>query len=168
MEELSQKHRFTSIQEIKDKLNKEITTCTSTLKKYQKAYNVINTISITSGTLAGGSAIITTSSISNPIISLPTACISAILGSITLVTGVWNKILLKKIEKYEQYLSIGQSKLNSIEIKLSQSTDDNTISAEEFLTCMNIYESYNKMKQDIRIKYKLKNLNMKKTKKSKQ
>ena len=143
-----------SINKIKSNLQEEITTCTKTLHKYQKAYNVINTISLTAGSLAGASGIITSATIPNPIIALPTASVSAILGSITLVTGLWNRILLRKIEKYECYISTAQSKLNSIEKKLSQSLNDEKLTAEEHLLCITEWDNYLKLKQDIRTKHK--------------
>ena len=161
MEELSQQIRMDSINDIKSQLKKEIDKYTQTLSRYRKAYNIFNTISITSGSLAGASSIVTTATLPNPLISLPTAAISAVLGSITLVTGLWNRILLKKLTKYEQIISTAQAKLNSIRDKLSQSLDDNNISAEEYNLCLSEYNNYTKLKQDIKRKFMIKNLKLK-------
>ena len=155
MEDLSQKYRLASISEIQSNLKKEIETHTKTLSKYQKTYNIVNGISVTAGSLAGGSSIVTLSSIANPLITIPSASVSAILGSIAFVTGVWNRILLNKVKKYEEYLSTAQAKLNSIQKKLSRSLDDNKITAEELVTCIEEYEGYQKLEQEIRKKFKV-------------
>ena len=109
---------------------------------------------MTSGSLSGGSAIATLTSISNPLITIPSASVSAILGSVSFVTGVWNKIILNKIRKSEEILATVKSKINSIEKILTEAIDDMKISAEEHILCLNELDSYQKLKQDIRLKFK--------------
>ena len=149
MEDVTQKHRLSSINEIKDKMKLEVINCTKTL-----VYNVINAISVTAGSLAGGFSIVTLSSVANPLITIPSASASAILGSVSFVTGLWNRIIQKKVRKYEEYLATAQSKLNSIEKALSQSLDDSKIAADKHLTCLTEFANYNTLKQDIRRKFR--------------
>ena len=93
-------------------------------------YNVVNAISATTGSLAGGSSIVTLSSIANPLITIPSALASVILGGVSFVTGLWNRILLNKVRKHEEILSTAELKLNSIEKTLPQSLDDAKATAD--------------------------------------
>ena len=115
MEELSQQHRLISITSIKKSLTKKkLEHVQKTLSRYQKIYNTVNGILVTAGSLAGGSSKVTSSSVANSLITIPVTSVSTILGSIAFVTGVWNGIFKNKVEKYEEYLSTAQAKLNSI------------------------------------------------------
>ena len=156
MEDLSQKHRLASITDIQNSHKKEVETQTKVLLKYQTTYNIANCISVTAGSLEGGNSIVTLSSKANPLITIPSASVSAILGSVAFVIGVWNRILLNKVtcKKYGEYLSTAQAKLNSIQKTLSRSLDDSKITAEERLTCITQYESYQKLQQEVRKKFK--------------
>lgn len=164
MEEQTQKHRLTSINEIRGKLKQEIFTCDKSLKKYQKIYNVVNGICISAGSMSGSASIVTLTTLANPLITAPSAAASAILGAVAFSTGLWNRIILNKVRKYEDYLSTAQSKLNSIEQILSQSLDDTKISADEHLTCLAEFENYNKLKQEIRRKFRFTSIKNKSSK----
>ena len=153
MEDITQRHRLASINEIKNHLKLEIDKSSKTLKKYQKIYNVVNAISVTTGSLAGGSSIVTLSSVANPLITIPSASASSILGGVSFVTGLWNRILLNKVRKHEEILSTAESKLNSIEKTLSQSLDDAKITADEHLACLAEFSNYNHLKLQIRKKF---------------
>ena len=57
---------------------------------------------------------------------------------------------IKQIEKHNKILMLAKSKLNSIEIFISQILIDLYISHEEFKTIVNGKETYKQMKQNIK------------------
>ena len=149
MEDLSQKNRLIFISDIQKNPKKRSWNTSKTLSKYQKTYRIMNSISVATGSLARRSLEVTLSSIANPLITIPSACVSAILGSIAFVTGVWTKCLFQKAEKYVEYRSTVETKLKSTKKKLSRSLDDNKVTAEEHLNYITEYESYQKLEKKL-------------------
>ena len=116
---------------------------------------MLHGISVSSGSLAGASSIATLATATNLIVIIPTASVSAILGAISFVTGLGNKLLLNKIRKSEEMLATARSKLNSIEKVVTEAIDDMKITADEHILCLTEYESYLKLKREIRIKFNI-------------
>ena len=61
------------------------------------------------------------------------------------------KITRNKTNKHNKIVILAKSKLNSLEILLSEAFLDFEISHEEFKTTANEKEKYEKMKEDIRM-----------------
>ena len=61
------------------------------------------------------------------------------------------KITRNKTNKHNKIVILAKSKLNSMEILLSEALLDFEISHEEFKTIANEKEKYEKMKEDIRM-----------------
>ena len=130
MEESSQKHRSTSICDIQNNLKKN-------LKHEQRLSQ-----SIRRHLIAGASSTVTSSSIANPLYNS--------IVCLAFVTGVWNRILLNKVRRYEEHLSTAQAKLNSNQKQLSGSLYDDKVAAEEHLICITEIENYQQLEQNIR------------------
>ena len=94
MADLTQEHRMNSINEVKNKLQAEADMYKKKLSKNKKKISVLHGISVSSGSLAGASSIATLAAAASPIVIIPTASVSAILGAISFVTGLGNKLLL--------------------------------------------------------------------------
>ena len=102
--------------------------------------------------MAGGSSIVTLSSIANPLITTAFSSGSAIISGVSFVSGLWNRIVLNKVRRHEEILATVESKLNSLEKTLSQPRDDARITVDEQLVCLSEFSKYNYLKQQIRKK----------------
>ena len=150
MENYGHRFRLHEISKIKDLLQSEVDKRKSFYSKYKKIYNILQSITITSGALSGGSSIVTLSLIANPITGIPSASVSAILGSVSLVTGIWSRYILKKVEKHDKIKTIARSKLDSINELVSKAYIDNKIDDEEFAHVLNEFERYQNLKNELK------------------
>ena len=89
------------------------------------------------------------------VIGAPIGIASASLSlAFSLCTGIGKKLLKAtriKEKKYNKIVMLAKSKLNSIEIKISEALISNQISHEEFITIINEERNYRELKENIRM-----------------
>ena len=149
--------RLEQITNIKKFFEEEIEARRRVLKKYKKAYEVINGIVhfLTATEVVSGS--ITTVSLAGII----TAPVGIALGSVTVVMvattfglNFGKKSITKKISKHEQIYTLAASKLNTINDIISKALTDSVISQEEFSLIIQEKEKYIMLKNKIRNEHK--------------
>ena len=69
-----------------------------------------------------------------------------------IIGGQFNKMLMRKAEKYEQIKVIAQTKLDTINDLFSKALTDNNISGEECTLILSEVKKYRKMKEKVRSK----------------
>ena len=145
--------RLYEISRIKDTLQNEIIERRKLYKRYKKAYNIIQGVGSSSGSLSGVTSIATISTLVTGVgipVGIALGGISCGLGGIAAGCGITNKFLLRKLQKHEKIVTLAQSKLDSIAVLLSKAFIDDQISDEEFKFIMNEVTNYQKLKQDIK------------------
>ena len=118
--------------------------------RYKKIYNILHSITITAGALSGGSSIVTVTLITNPLIGIPSASISAVLGSVSLIPGLWSRYVLKKVEKHDKIKTVARSKLDSINELVSKAYVNDEIDEEEFTHVLKEFERYQIIKEELK------------------
>ena len=124
---------------------KKLSKCTAALDYTDKKLIVLSATS-------GGISIISFTKV----IGIPAGVISASLTLVfSLATGIIKKLLKetrKKKRKHSKIIMLAKSKLNSIEVLMSQALIDLYISHEEFKTTVNEKQKYDQIKESIRNK----------------
>ena len=146
---LSEQTRFrlSEITGIKNYFHQEINQrklCIIKLNKHVTAFSYINKIFIILSTTTGGVCIISFMSAVGALIEITSACFTLIF---TLIIKKLLSITRNKNKKHDKILMLAKSKLNSIEILLSQALIDIEIRHEEFVTTLNERGKYEKMKK---------------------
>ena len=151
-EPLRHGHRFrmNEINKIRDLLMNDIDNRKTFHSRYKKIYNILHSITITAGALSGGSSIVTVTLITNPLIGIPSASISAVLGSVSLITGLWSRYVLKKVEKHDKIKTVARSKLDSINELVSKAYVNDEIDEEEFTHVLKEFERYQSIKEELK------------------
>ena len=84
--------------------------------------------------------------------------VSIVMGLLRVVGNHAIKMLSLKIEKHEKIVILAVSSLNTISNLISKAWSDDSISDEEYSLILLEFETFTRMKEDFRIKYKT-NLN---------
>ena len=124
--------------------------CSKKLNKYVTTFDYINKILIALSATNSGVSIISFRSI----IGAPVGITSASLTlHFSLTTGIFKKLLnitRSKMKKHDKIIMLAKSKLNSIEIWISQALIDLEISHEEFIRILKEKDKYKMMKENLR------------------
>ena len=156
------KFRFDEINKIKDYLNSEIKERKHIVKKIRKYIVAFDyedklfiTISVSFGTLCIASHA--------TIVGIPVGIAGASLTLIfTVTTGIVKKLLnitRKKTKKHNKIIALARSKLNIIEVLISQSLTDFDISHEEFSKIIYEKNNYEQIRDNIRSVKSISDLN---------
>ena len=104
-------------------------------------------LSVTSGTISIASL--------STVIGIPVGITSASLNlAFSLCIGLLKKLLKatrNKKKKHNKIVMLARSKLNSIEIKISEALINNEIGHEDFITIINEERNYREIKESIRM-----------------
>ena len=88
---------------------------------------------------------------------MASACFTLIFS---ITAGIIKKLLsttIKKKKKHNQILMLAKSKYSSVDALISQAINDMNISHEEFITILKEKDRYERTKEDIKNKMKVKN-----------
>ena len=147
------KFRLNEINKIKNYFSSEIQerkTMSKKLSKYIAAFDYIDKTLVALSATSGGISIISFTSD----IGVPTGIASASFTLIfSVTTGVIKKLLTitrDKKKKHNKIIMLPKSKLNSIEILMSQALIDLDINHEDFKTIVREKEKYEQMKENIK------------------
>ena len=127
------------------------------LSKYVTIYDYIDKILIVLSTTSSGVSIISFASI----IGVPAGIESVSFALIFSITaGIIKKLqstTIKKKKNHDQILMLAKSGYNSVDALISQVINDMNISHEEFITILKEKDRYERTKEDIKDKMKVKN-----------
>ena len=148
------KFRISQIMGIEDYFHQELNqkkSCSKKLSKYVAAFDYIDKILIVLSATSGGVSIISFTSV----VGAPAGMASANFTLIfSLTTWIIKKLLIitrSKTKKHDKTLMLAKSKLNSIEILVSQALIDMEISHEEFNAIMKEKHSTRRWKKTWRM-----------------
>ena len=149
------KFRLDEISKIESYFIEEINqrkSCSQLLNKYITAFDYIDKILVISSATTGEVSIISFTSITRAPVGIVSASFTLIFS---LTTGIVRKILdilRKKRKNLDKILILAESKLNSIDILISQALIDMNISHEEFIMILNEKDRYEMMKENLKNK----------------
>ena len=141
------KFRLSEITGIENYFHQEINQrklCIIKLNKHVTDFDYINKIFIILSATTGGVCIISFMSAVGALIEIASACFTLIF---TLIIKKLLSITRNKNKKHDKILMLAKSKINSIEILVSQALIDIEIRHEEFVTTLNERGKYEKMKK---------------------
>ena len=146
------KFRLDEISKIENCFHQEINqrkTCSKELSKYTTAFDYIDKVLIVLSATSGGVSIILFTSVNGAPVKIASASFTLVFS---LTTGIIKKLLntKNKKKKHDKILLLAKSKLNSIEILISQALIDMGISHEEFVTILKEKDLYEKMKENVK------------------
>ena len=146
------KFRLDEISKIENCFHQEINqrkTCSKELSKYATAFDYIDKVLIVLSATSGGVSIILFTSVNGAPVGIASASFTLVFS---LTTGIIKKLLntKNKKKKHDKILLLAKSKLNSIEILISQALIDMGISHEEFVTILKEKDLYEKMKENVK------------------
>ena len=125
--------------------------------KYSRGVNIIDLIDNCLGVAAIGLGI-TGVSLLSTIVAAPAVirmeAVSIIMGLLWVVGNHANNKLSLKIEKHEKIAVLAVSSLNTISSLISKVLSDDSISDEEYSLILLKFETFTRMKEDLRIKSK--------------
>ena len=131
--------------------------CSKKLSKYVTTFDYIDKILIILSTTSGGISTISFTSIIGEPAGIASASFTLIFS---IITGIIKKLLnitRSKKKKHDKILMLAKSKFSSIEILISQALNDMEIIHKEFITIFEEKDRYEKIKENIRDKLKIKN-----------
>ena len=120
--------------------------CSKKLNKYVTAFDYIDKILIVLSATSSGVSIISFTSIIGAPVGIASASFTLIFS---LTTGIIKKLLnitRNKKKKHDKILMLAKSKLNSIEILISQALNDMDISHKEYIIILKEKDKYERMK----------------------
>ena len=154
------KFRLYEIKRIENYFINEINerkSCSKKLSKYVTTFDYIDKILIILSTTSGGISIISFTGIIGEPAGIASASFTLIFS---IITGIIKKLLnitRSKKKKHDKILMLAKSKFSRIEILISQALNDVEISHKEFITISEEKDRYEKIKENIRGKFKIKN-----------
>ena len=143
------KFRLSEIIGIENYFHQEINHIVKKLNKYITAFDYICKVLIALSATNGGVSIILFTSIIGGPVGIASASFTLIFF---LTIGIVKKLLnltRNKKKKHDKIFMLAKSKLNSIEILISQALIDLDISHEEFITILNEKDKYEKIKDNL-------------------
>ena len=120
--------------------------CSKKSIKYVTTFDYINKILIVLSATSSGVSIISFTSIIGAPVGIASASFTLIFS---LTTGIVKKLLnitRNKKKKHDKILMLAKSKLNSIEILISQALNDMDISYKEYIIILKEKDKYERMK----------------------
>ena len=126
------------------------------LNKYVTAFDYIDKVLTVLSATSGGVSIISFTSIVGAPVGIASASFTLIFS---LTTGIVKKLLnitRNKKKKHDKILMLAKSKLNSVETLISQALIDMEISHKEFVTILNEKDKYDKIKNNLISKNRIK------------
>ena len=147
------KFRLDEISKIENYFIKEINqrkSCSKKLSKYVAAFDYIDKILIVLSATSGGVSIISFTSIVGAPVGIANASLTLIFLLTTKIIKKLLSITRNKKENHDKILMLAKSKLNSIEILVSQALTDMEMSHEEFMTMLKKKDQYENMKDKLR------------------
>ena len=147
------KIRIDKITETEDYFYHEINqrkSCSKKLSKYGAVFDYIDQVLIVLSATSGGVSIILFTSIVRAPVGIASAGLTLFF---CLTTGRVKKLMnitRKKNKKHDKILMLAKSRLNSIEILVSQALIDMEINHEEFVTILKDKDNYETMKDNLR------------------
>ena len=147
------KIRIDKITETEDYFYHEINlrkSCSKKSSKYVAVFDYIDQVLIVLSATSGGVSIILFTSIVGAPVGIASAGLTLFF---CLTTGRIKKLMnitRKKNKKHDKILMLAKSRLNSIEILVSQALIDMEINHEEFVTILKKKDNYETMKDNLR------------------
>ena len=147
------KFRLNKITEIENYFNSEINQrklCSKTLSENPTTFDYIDKVLITLSATSGGVSIIWLTSVVGARVGIASARFTLIFS---ITTGIVKKLLSitrNKKKKHDKILISAKSKLNGIEILVSEALINLEISHEEFNTILKEKNRYEKMKENLK------------------
>ena len=147
------KFRLNKIIKIENYFNSEINQrklCSKKLSKDASAFDYIDKVLIILSATSGEVSIIWLTSVVGAPVGIASARFTLIFS---ITTGIVKKLLSitrNKKKKHDKILILAKSKLNGIEILVSQALIDLEISHEEFITILKEKNRYEKMKENLK------------------
>ena len=147
------KFRLNEIIKIENYLNSEINQrklCSKKLSKDASAFDYIDKVLIILSATSGEVSIIWLTSVVGAPVGIASARFTLIFS---ITTGIVKKLLSitrNKKKKHDKILISAKSKLNGIEILVSQALIDLEINHEEFITILKEKNRYEKMKENLK------------------
>lgn len=137
--------RIKEIHGIREELKAEIIKRQRLYDKYKQTCNTLQTISISTASLAGLTSAGTIASLVT-IVGAPLCVVLAGLttglGVIAASTGMFNKMIVKKLEMHEKLMTLAINKKDAVNKKLSLAYLDGQVSDKEYKEILEEYESY--------------------------
>ena len=124
--------------------------CNKKLNKYAAVFNYIDQALIVLSATSGGVSIISFTSVNGAPVGIASASFTLIFS---VTTGIVKKLLnitRNKKKRHDKILMLAESKLNRIELLISQALIDMDISHEELVTTLTEKNKYEKMKDNLR------------------
>ena len=149
--------RLQKSSEVLQNLEREIKHYEDVRKKYNRARGIFTKISVCSGMLSiilSASGLGTSLPGFGAIIGVPLGVVGGICGGVSVGFGAASKRLSNKVSKHEQTVSIAKSKLNTINDLVSKALKDNVISDQEFSIILAELEKFQKLKLEVRQKFR--------------
>ena len=156
-EESTINFRLQKSSEVLQNLEKEIRHYEEVRKKYNRARGICTKISVSGGfvsVLLSASGLGTSLTGLGAIVGIPLGVVGGMFGIFSIVFGFASKNLSGKVSKHEQTVAIAKSKLNTINDLVSKALKDNEISDQEFSIILAELEKFQKLKQEIRQKFR--------------
>ena len=122
-------------------------------RKHKKVCTTLNYIEhflILASTITGSISISAFTSLIGIPIGITSSGIGLKICAITAGIKTCKSIIKKKKKKHDKILLLAKSKLNSIEVLISEALIDSVISHGEFVLIDNVLKDYNKMKEEIK------------------
>ena len=146
------KFRLDEISKIENYFYEEINqrkSCSKKLSKYVAVSDYIDQDLIVLSATSSGVSIISFTIIVGAPVGIASASLTLLFS---LTTGILNitKYNKKKKKKHDESFMLAKSKLNSVEMLVSQALVDMEISYEEFITILKENDTYEKMKDNLR------------------
>ena len=136
------KVRMAEINRIRDKLERDLKTRRRLCKHYKRFFNALHGLSVGSGGIGTALAGVTLGVMSNPTIILPVAIVNVSFGALSTLTGIWSKLVRKRIDKHQRLYLEASGALRSINEILSEGLKDCHINDEEFRLVLAAYQDY--------------------------
>ena len=149
--------RLQKSSEVLQNLEKEVKHYEDMRKKYNRARGILTKISVCSGlilAILSASGLGTSLTGFGTIVGIPLSVVGGIFGGISVGFGAASKRLSNKVSKHEQTAAIAKSKLNTINDLVSKALKDNVISDQEFSIILSEFEKFQKMKLEVRQKFR--------------
>ena len=152
-EKTNQEFRLKKIEEIRNFLIEEINRIELMCKKHKKVCRVLNYIDhslIVISTITGCVSISAFASLVGIPVGITRSAIGLKICAITAGIKKYNSINKKKKKKHDKIILLAKSKLNSIEVLISEALIDSYISNDEFILIDNTLKEFYDIKEEIK------------------
>ena len=149
--------RLQKSSEVLQNLEKEINHYEEVRKKYNRVRTIFTKISVCGGMISvilSASGLGTSLTGFGAVVGVPLGVVGGVFGGLSVGFGYASKRLSNKVSKHEQTAAIARSKLNTINDLVSKALKDNVISDQEFSIILAELEKFQKMKQEVRQKFR--------------